>query len=219
MAEIEIPIFPLPDLVFFPGTLLPLHVFEPRYRRMVADCLVGDRRLAVVMLRPGWEADYHGRPPVHEVAGAGEIAEHEPLPDGRSNILLHGVARVRIAGELPAVRPYRIVRAEVLEDRYPPGGAGVLAERLETLRAAYLRLLEGLGRTHPARLGGLEGAPPAAVVDRIASAALPDATLRQQVLETADVAARLELVASALLDLSLLVSRPEPPHHLRHRDN
>jgi len=219
LAEIEIPLFPLPDLVFFPGTLLPLHVFEPRYRRMVADCLAGDRRLAVVMLRPGWEADYYGRPPVHEVAGAGEIVEHEPLPDGRSNILLRGVARVRIAGELPATRPYRIARAEVLGDRYPPGGAEVLAERLETLRTAYLRLLEGLGRTHPARLGELEGASPVAVVDRIASAALPDATLRQQVLETADVAARLELVASALLDLSLLVSRPASTHHLRHRDN
>lgn len=219
MAEIEIPIFPLPDLVFFPETLLPLHVFEPRYRQMVADCLGGDRRLAMVMLKPGWEAGYYGRPPVHEVAGAGEIVWHEPLPDGRSNILLRGVARVRIAEELPPARPYRVVRAEILEDRYPPGGPGTLAERIETLKASYLRLLALLGQTHADLLGELGDAPAAAVIDRIASTAIPDAAVRQRVLETLDVAERLELVASSLLDLTALVSRPESSHHLRHRYN
>jgi len=219
LGELEIPVFPLPDLVFFPETLLPLHVFEPRYRQMVADCLDGDRRLAVVRLTPGWEADYYGRPPVCEVAGAGEIVRHQPLPDGRSNILLRGFARVRIVEELSPTRPYRVVRAEVLEDRYPPGGPEALAERLETLKASYLRLLERLGQTHPGVLGELGGAPAAVVIDRIASAAVPDATLRQKVLETLDVAARLELVASSVLDLLLLVSGPELPHHLRHRYN
>lgn len=218
MTELEIPIFPLPDLVFFPETFLPLHIFEPRYRQMVADSLGGARRLAMVMLKPGWEADYYGRPPVHEVAGVGEIVRHEPLPDGRSNILLRGFARMRIAEELPPTRPYRIVRAEILEDRYPPGGPGALAERLETLKASCLRLLAGLGQTHPAALGELGGAP-AAVIDRIASAVIPDASLRQRVLETLDVAERLELVASSLLDLTALVSRPESPPHLRHRYN
>jgi Lon protease-like protein len=80
----ELPIFPLPNVVFFPHTLLPLHIFEPRYRKMLADCLAGERRLAVVLLRPGWEADYYGRPAVHSVAGAGEIIQSEMLPNGRS---------------------------------------------------------------------------------------------------------------------------------------
>lgn len=219
MGQIEIPIFPLPDVVFFPDTLLPLHVFEPRYRQMVTDCLAGDRRLAVVMLRPGWEADYYGRPPVHEVAGAGEIIRHEPLPDGRSNILLQGFARIRLGEECRTDRLYRIVRAEVLEDRYPPGRPELLTERLETLKASYLQLIGCLGQTHAAGLGPLEDASPAAVVDRIAFAAVPDAALRQRCLETLDVAARLELVASSLLDLLSLVSRPESSRHLRHRDN
>ena len=82
MHELRIPIFPLPEVVFFPETVLPLHVFEPRYRQMIADCLAGDRWLAVAMLRAGWEKDYQGRPPVHGVAGAGEIIQAEMLADG-----------------------------------------------------------------------------------------------------------------------------------------
>src|SRR5436190_1218744 len=70
-APLVLPIFPLPDVTFFPHTLLPLHVFEARYRAMIMDVLARDRRLAVVKLRPGYEATYAGKPPVHEVAGAG----------------------------------------------------------------------------------------------------------------------------------------------------
>ena len=95
-AVIQIPIFPLPDVVLFPHTLLPLHIFEPRYRQMIRDCLAGDKRLAMALLRPGWESDYYGRPPVHPIAGAGEIIQHEELPDGRFNILLRGTMRIGI---------------------------------------------------------------------------------------------------------------------------
>jgi Lon protease-like protein len=100
----ELPIFPLPNVVFFPHTLLPLHIFEPRYRKMLADCLAGERRLAVVLLRPGWEADYYGRPAVHSVAGAGEIIQSEMLPNGRSNIVLRGLGRIVIEGEVRGSR-------------------------------------------------------------------------------------------------------------------
>jgi Lon protease-like protein len=118
--ELRIPIFPLPEVVFFPETVLPLHVFEPRYRQMVADCLAGDRWLGVVMLRAGWEKDYQGRPPVHGVAGAGEIIQAEMLADGRYNILLDGRARVRILAEEPLDgRLYRVARAERIESRGP----------------------------------------------------------------------------------------------------
>ncbi|MGH7266051.1 MAG: LON peptidase substrate-binding domain-containing protein, partial [Candidatus Rokuibacteriota bacterium] len=124
MAELQIPIFPLPEVVFFPETVLPLHVFEPRYRRLVVDCLAGDRRLAVVLLRPGWERDYDGRPPVHAVAGAGEIIHGEALADGRYNILIDGRMRIRIEDEIEDGRPYRLVRArrlpDVLEDAHRP---------------------------------------------------------------------------------------------------
>jgi Lon protease-like protein len=211
VAELQIPIFPLPEVVFFPETVLPLHVFEPRYRRLVADCLAGDRWLAVTLLRPGWERDYEGRPPVHAVAGAGEIIHCEALADGRYNILIDGRTRIRIEEEIQDGRPYRRARArrlpDVLEDAEHPG----LAEGMLTLRAAHAKLLEALGQAHPDLVGRLTaaGAPPGAVIDRIVSAVVPDAAVRQRVLETVEVGARLEVATAALFDLLALVSGPD----------
>ena len=205
---VEIPIFPLPDVVFFPETLLPLHVFEPRYRRMVADCLAGDRRLAVVMLRPGWEQDYHGRPPVYSVAGLGEIIHAEVLTDGRYNILLDGRVRVRLEDELTRELPYRVVRARVLTDGLPPEGLPALRERLATLRGVHGKLLEVMGQGHADVVGRLTvaGAGPGATIDRIVSAVVPDAAVRQRVLETLNVSERLDLATAALLELLALVA-------------
>src|SRR6185436_16399360 len=90
-----VPIFPLPDVTFFPRTLLPLHVFEARYRAMVMDALARDRRLCVVKLQPGFDqASYLGKPAVHPVAGAGEIVSWERLATGRYNILVKGEWRI-----------------------------------------------------------------------------------------------------------------------------
>src|SRR5438105_2928107 len=101
--DLIVPIFPLPDVTFFPHTLLPLHVFEARYRAMVLDALERDRRLCVVKLRPGYEETYAGKPAVHVVAGAGEIVSWERLATGRYNILLKGDGRGRLALELLAL--------------------------------------------------------------------------------------------------------------------
>lgn len=203
----EIPIFPLPDLVFFPHTLLPLHIFEPRYRQMIADCLDGVRRLAVVMLKPGWGRDYEGSPPVCPVAGAGEIVECERLADGRYNILLQGKHRIRIEEELPSAKLYRVVRAVILEDREPPEGSAALKPGIESLMSAYLRLLEILGRKD-SRLRGLKQEPfaPGPLIDRVASVAVPDPRVRQRLLETLDLQARLDLTSSIVFDLLLVVS-------------
>jgi uncharacterized protein len=208
---LEIPVFPLPDVVFFPETLLPLHVFEPRYRRMVADCLAGDGRLAVAMLRPGWERDYHGRPPIFPVAGAGEIIQAEALADGRYNILLDGRSRIRIEAELPGDMPYRRARARRLVEPAADPAAPDLRERLLTLRAAYAKLLDALGQGHPDVVGRLTvaGARPGAVVDRIVSAVVPDAAVRQRILEAVDVGERLDLASAAVLDLLALVAGSE----------
>src|SRR5450432_2501998 len=84
-------VFPLPDLVLFPGTLLPLHIFEPRYREMITHVLGGSRVLAVARLRPGFEETYQDRPPVFELCGVGYVVAAEPLEDGRWNIMLRGV--------------------------------------------------------------------------------------------------------------------------------
>jgi Lon protease-like protein len=212
VLEVRLPIFPLPDVVFFPQTILPLHVFESRYRQMVADCLAGERWLAVVMLRPGWEKDYEGRPPVCEIAGAGEIIQAEVLPDGRYNILLDGRRRVRLLEELPADgRPYRLARAECLDERGPRPSDRGFPERLRELRLAHARLLVALGQSHADVVGRLTvaGMAPGAVVDRIVSAVVPDASLRQRILETLDVGERLDLAAGALSELLGMVSGRE----------
>lgn len=211
MRELRLPLFPLPDVVFFPQTILPLHVFEPRYRQLVSDCLAGEPWLAVVRLQPGWEKDYEGRPPVFEVAGAGEIIQAEVLADGRYNILLDGRTRVRLLGELPADgRPYRVARVARLEDRGPQPGDRSFPERLRELRRAHARLLVALGQSHADVVGRLTvaGMPPGAVIDRIVSAVVPDAGVRQRILETLDVSERLDLATGALTELlGMLASR------------
>src|SRR5688572_24756731 len=94
-----IPIFPLPNAVLFPNVFMPLHIFEARYRAMVADALAGDRIVGMVLLKAGYEADYEGRPPVFPVGCAGVITHSEPLRDGRFNIVLKGLEKFRITGE------------------------------------------------------------------------------------------------------------------------
>src|SRR5437016_416703 len=157
------------------------------------------RDLALVKLRPGYEAAYAGKPAVHPVAGAGEIVSWERLASGRYNILLKGEHRVRIERERPSDTLYRVVTAQRLDD-VPP--AGNVVPVLDRIRGACGRLLRALDR--PADLldtALADGQPPGAIADRIAAAVLPDATLRQELLETLDVANRLARVSAALEDL------------------
>ena len=107
----RIPLFPLPGVVLLPGTLLPLHIFEPRYRAMVADALAGSRMIAMAMLKSGWELA-EDQPAIHRIGGAGEIVESEELEDGRYNILLQGQFRYRIVREEAAATPYRTASVE-----------------------------------------------------------------------------------------------------------
>ncbi len=109
-------LFPLPNLVLFPYVVQPLHIFEPRYRQMTADALKSDRLLSIVLLRPGWEAEYQGRPPLHPVACLGRIVADQRLEDGRYNLLLRGLTRLRIVEEIESDRLYRSARVEVLHD-------------------------------------------------------------------------------------------------------
>jgi uncharacterized protein len=108
-GEFLLPLFPLPNIVFFPHTRLPLHVFEPRYREMVKDVMESDQRFGIVLLRPGWEAEYFGAPAVFEMGTLGTIEQAVPLDDGRFNIVVRGDVRFRIMGEVSRV-PYRTAR-------------------------------------------------------------------------------------------------------------
>lgn len=197
MPPLVVPIFPLPDVTFFPNTLLPLHVFEPRYRAMVMDVLARDRRLAVVQLQPGFDqVTYLGKPAVHPVAGVGEIVSWERLASGRYNILLKGECRIRIEAERPSDTLYRIVTAQKLEDVAPTTD---VAAALARIRAACGRLLKALERPPDLLDTPLaEGQAPGVIADRIAAAVVPDPALRQELLETLDVTRRLERLGAAL---------------------
>jgi Lon protease-like protein len=102
-----IPLFPLPNVVLFPGVFLPLHIFEPRYRSMTDEALAGDRLIGMVLLKPGYEAEYEGRPAIYPVGCTGLITHAERLPDGRFNIVLQGLERFRVLEEDDS-KPYRI---------------------------------------------------------------------------------------------------------------
>jgi len=199
VARIFLPIFPLPELTFFPHTLLPLHVFEARYRAMVTDCLARDKRMAVVGLKPGYEGAYDGKPAVFEIAGVGRIVQCERLATGRFNILLKGETRVRIDRELPADTLYRMVAGTPLgESGAERDGVGALAARVT---ARCLGILRAIKRPTAEMEESLAGAAPGALSDRIASAIIVDAPLRQALLEELDVERRLSRLAQALDDL------------------
>src|SRR5947209_6117162 len=110
-------LFPLPNVVLLPHSMQPLHIFEPRYRQMTADALASDRLIAMVLLQPGWEMASTPRPPVHRIACLGRIAAEQQTPDGRYNLILRGLSRVRIVDEIPQDKLYRCARAKLVPDR------------------------------------------------------------------------------------------------------
>jgi Lon protease-like protein len=132
----EIPLFPLPEVSLFPGVSRPFVIFEPRYREMIADALEGSRIIGMVALRPGFEKDYEGRPPIYDVGCAGQIQQYEKLPDGRYLILLRGVMTFRVASE-DQRKSYRIAHVEAVPDVLNTEELG----QLSTLRERLTQLL------------------------------------------------------------------------------
>lgn len=118
MLPPSLPIFPLPNVVLFPNVFLPLHIFEPRYRQMVSDALEGDRIIGMALLRPGYETDYDGTPPVYTTGCSGLITHVETLDDGRYNLVLRGMEKFLIAGEeTPTLgRLYRTAMISPIEE-------------------------------------------------------------------------------------------------------
>lgn len=182
----RVPVFPLPQVVLFPRAVLPLHVFEQRYREMTGDALAGDGFMAVALLKPGFEALYYTlRAPIHPVVGVGKIVASEKLDDGRFNILLQGLARMRIAQEESGELAYRVARVERL------AAAGVLSPACEReIRAGLKKALrELLGLPSELLAHWLElcdaNLPLGDTVDLIASGLSCDAELRQCLLAEA----------------------------------
>jgi Lon protease-like protein len=201
MLPPHIPIFPLPNVVLFPNVFLPLHIFEPRYRSMVADALDGDRIIGMVLLRPGWEGDYEGRPAVYPVGCAGLVTHVERHSDGRYNIVLRGLEKFRILDE-DSSRSYRIARIESLaEDLTEAQRAAVRVER---------RRLEALLVPQPEGRGADPKMPPSMpdedLVNALAQYLELEAVEKQALLERDGLVARCRSLIE-LLEMKVLASQ------------
>jgi Lon protease-like protein len=206
-------LFPLPGVVLLPGAPAPFHLFEPRYRALAAAALAGDRVICVPTLVDSAEA-MQERAAVKPVAGAGLIVAEQQNPDGTYDLVLQGALRVRLVEELETGHPFREFRAEPLHDLYPAGGAGALVGEMEALA----QLCYELATVLPPESGAGQLAEavarmrvPGAMADLVAAAAVSEPAARYRVLETLDVAARLELVKAEVAGTILLLSRGRTP--------
>jgi Lon protease-like protein len=206
-----VPLFPLPNVVLFPRAVLPLHIFEQRYRMMTADALSGNRQIAMALLRPGWEKNYYARPAIDPVVCVGTIVSHELLPDGNYNFLLQGHTRARIAEELIIDKPYRLARLEPLvEKAVMEIDLSDQRRRLQALLAEGSAFAPGLANQFRRLLTGPWAT--ADVADLIAFNYLEDPRLKQSLLGDVDVEHRVERIVA---DMKALAARLPPPGSLR----
>lgn len=191
--EILLPLFPLPNVVFYPHTRMPLHVFEPRYRQLIADVLDADQRFGIVLLRSGWEAEYFGRPALHSCGTIGTMEQAMPLEDGRFNILVRGDVRFRIISEIPH-EPYRVARVvEVPQTPADPDDANMQRERLAELSRQYLRYLPKQESVPEIETVGLD-----ALTNALIMSLNLDVEQKQKLLELDDLLTRADDVATEL---------------------
>lgn len=189
-----IPLFPLATVVFFPNTLLPLHVFEPRYRQMIKDIIDGERIIGMVLLKPGWEKSYEGNPEIYSVVGMGRIVNSEPLDDGRFNIVLYGLKRVKIIDIVKDI-PYRLARVEILEDVHGTN-ENIYRERILELILKWNGII---GKEHESHLINIDTRLPLEnLIDAIASTSVSNVVEKQELLEEINVQKRAENILTHL---------------------
>ncbi|MGE0791602.1 MAG: LON peptidase substrate-binding domain-containing protein [Sandaracinaceae bacterium] len=213
LSETELaalPVFPLPNVVLFPGADLSLHLFEPRYRAMMERCVSdGPMAMAIARLRPGYEADYEGHPPIEPIAGGGRIMDWRRRPDGRFDLLLRGVGRLSLE-EIPRERDeYRVAHARLLDDRvsHPELVADAHTALLSVL-PAFLGVVRECAPGFEWDLG--DDLAPGELADRLAHRVVVHPLMRQRLLETLDVKVRLTLLREAILELTAsLRGKPE----------
>lgn len=201
----ELPLFPLHQAVLFPGALMPLHVFESRYRKMIDDALASHRAICVAHV-PNPGADMTGNPAIAEIAGVGTIIEHMELPGGRYNILLRGRARVRLQ-ELHFEPPYRRALATVLSADDRPDAVFVAA--MHSAASAFAGFVRERDASFEVNLP--KDAPAGELADAYAQQLIVSPLDRQTVLETISCAARVQRVTEILTVQRATLA---PPHDL-----
>lgn len=206
-----VPLFPLPNVVLLPLAVLPLHIFEQRYKIMTADALQGDKQIAMALLKPGWEKNYYNTPAIEPIVCVGTIVSHEHLPDGKYNFLLQGHTRARIAREVrPAgTPPYR--RADLQPLSEPPLLEIDVSDQRNRLQSLltdsafaaiplvhqFLQMLNGPLSTSD-------------IADLLAFNLLDDVNLKQQLLEEPNPRRRIDRVILALEQLRPLPNLDDP---------
>lgn len=201
-----IPLFPLSTVVFFPNTLLPLHIFEPRYKHMVSDVIKSERIIGMALLKPGWEANYYGNPEVFDVVGMGRIVSSESFKDGRVNIVLYGLKRVKIV-EITKDMPYRLARVEIMENTRCTSDE-IYRSKIEELITKWNFALDEKQKAH--RISINTRLPLESLTDALATLIFSNVFDKQSLLEEPSVEKRAEVIIRDLqtrLDIISVTSR------------
>lgn len=193
-------LFPLPGSALFPNVMLPLHIFEPRYRCMVEDVLKNDRFMAIALLRDGWQEQYESKDcPIHDTVCLGRIVANERLQDGRYYMLMQGICRARLIDEEQTDLPYRIGRLEPIKDIYPHEPVIDRGRRRDELVSCFREIFPKLN-LDSSLLGALEEGHVALgeLCDLIAHALRPAPEDAMRLLDQIDVDQRSDLVLEML---------------------
>ncbi|HYF49493.1 MAG TPA: LON peptidase substrate-binding domain-containing protein [Planctomycetota bacterium] len=222
-SHLEVPLFPLPGVVLFPGAVLPLRVFEPRYVQLLNDVLATDKLIGMPQIQPGRshfsDSPELPAPPLTPIFGVGLVIAHQAMDDGTHHIALLGQSRCRLESEVPH-QPYRIGRARTIKDRIPED-TQYLRElkdqhrKLEEMGEAVMaKTLQGETSQH-LKKAMADRHEPGPMADLLASVYVPDAHLKQLLLETVDVRARVGLVCAVLEKLLCRLEPKEPAFEYR----
>jgi Lon protease-like protein len=200
----QLPVFPLPDVVMFPHALLPLHIFEPRYRKLTRDALAGNRLMGLA-LQVEDEVAGAAPPRFAPILGVGEIVMAQELPDGRFNLVLRGRMRVRHERELETDEPYRIITATEIPDELP--APEELGEGESSLRSLIFGLADALPEGGELLKQVVSAQTSAAeLVNVVAAALVAETGARQRLLETTDILARIEAVSNEVAAVTARVA-------------
>ncbi len=192
-------LFPVPNLVVFPHVMQPLHIFEQRYREMLEDAIAGDGLIAMALLAPGWEIEYASRPKLVPWACLGKVVAHTRLADGRYNLLLVGLSRVRIIEELDPVRSFRQARVQLADDLEP--ALNPVSEQLgQALVAQFQRYISSVEASDSLNKLLSTGMPLSMLTDLIGYALPLPNELKQSLLMETCVTTRAQILLDALLD-------------------
>jgi Lon protease-like protein len=204
-----IPVFPLPDVVLFPGVFLPLHIFELRYREMVKDSLAEDRLIGISLLRPGWDHDSQGRPAIYPIGCVGLISHVEELSDGRYNLVLRGVEKFRVVREEETARAYRRASVDYFEESMTVADRDIVRRQRHQLERLLTAVTDAPDQPFPSNLSDEE------VINALAQYLDLEPIERQALLEQDGVARRCSALIE-LLEMKELSENQPPDRGLRH---